>query len=272
MMMNKSIEEQILDYITGQLKDEELKIFEANLKSNRELKDEVEKVQSGLEIFENYVNIEIPDPSPSMDERFYRMLNKEKSKQPVNKNGLMSLLQKLTTVEFLKPALYGATMMFMGVLIGNYYTPKQIDITNTSNRLVSSKYLEKIHELAVVSMLQLPSVSKRLQAVSLVESSKTIDDVIITALFDTLNNDTNLNVRLIVLDTLAQFSNTADVRARLVNSITQQKSPMVQFAIADLMINLQETKAIKPLKKLLDNKDLIEPVREKIIYAVNELI
>lgn len=268
----KSIEEQVLDYITGQLKDEELEIFEENLKSNNELIDEVEKAQSGLGIFEKYANIETPDPTSSMDERFYRMLNEEKSKQTVNKNWLIILLNKLTSVEFLKPALYGATMMFIGALIGNYYTPKQIDITNTSNKFVSSKHLEKIKELAVVSMLQLPSVSKRLQAVSLVENSTTIDDVVITALFNTLNNDTNINVRLIVLDTLTQFSNTADVRARLVNSIKYQKSPMVQLVIANLMLNLQETKAIKPLKKLLDNKDLIEPVREKIIYAVNELI
>jgi len=267
IMMNKSIDELILDYVLGQLKGEELEIFEENLKNNSQLKHEVEKTQSAIKIFEKETSFKIPNPTQAMDDGFYKMLNNSQT------SNAKSWFAELINIEFLKPALYGAAMMLVGISIGHYYTGGQIDITNTENNLVTSEYSTKMQELAVVSMLQLPSVSKRLQAVSLVENSNNdVDNVIITALFNTLNNDSNLNVRLAVLDTLVQFSNTANVRLRLVNSITFQDSPMVQLAIADLMLDLQETKAIKPLKKLLDNKDLIEPVRKKIIYAVNELI
>jgi hypothetical protein len=66
------------------------------------------------------------------------------------------------------------------------------------------------------------------------------DEKVINALFTTLNNDLNVNVRLVALEALTQFAKDAIVREGLVKSLAVQDSPMVQVALADVMVKLQE--------------------------------
>jgi hypothetical protein len=261
--MKISFEEKILDYIDGNLSVEDSKEFENRLRVDKDLTQTVNDMQAARKILNQLDQQSIPEPSATMDDKFYSMLAQhDQSRQ---QHWLDTLLTWISPRVLVKPLLFGASMLLFGVLIGQYKYANNSEAGKMDE-------MSKMQDLAVVSMLQLNSASKRLQAVSLVESTKSADKVVLSALFTTLNNDSNINVRLAVLDTLAQFSNSADVRTKLVNSINQQQSPMVQIAIAELMLQLQERKAIKPLKQLLDNKDLIEPVREKIILAVNELI
>ncbi len=270
--MIKTNDELIMDYISGQLCAEDIEIFEHNLTHNPQLQNQLQEAQKSYDLLAKIETIKVPETSQSMDKSFYQMLSDEKSKlKSQQKSHDESLWSKLVNNSFLKPALYGSAMLMVGLFVGNLTSGQHNLQTNNQNNIVSTRY-NKMQDLAVVSMLQLPSASKRLQAVSLVDNSNKADDVVISALFETLNNDDNTNVRLAVLDALIQFSNTPKVRAQLVSSITNQNSPLVQVAIAELMLHLQESKAIKPLKKLLDNKDLIEPAREKILFAVNEII
>ena len=88
----------------------------------------------------------------------------------------------------------------------------------------------------------------------------------------TLNNDENVNVRLMTLDALTKLSHNARVREGLVQSITKQDSPLVQSAIADVMVKLQEKKSIKPLQRLLKQDNLNEMVKDKIKQSINQLI
>jgi hypothetical protein len=266
--MLKTNDELIMDYISGQLCTEDIEIFEHNLTNNPKLQEELHEAQKAYDLIVECEVIEVPEISQSMDKGFYQMLNDEKSKQ---KPKTKSIWSKLLNNSFLKPVFYGSVMLMVGFLMGNLTNQQKNNQPINENNIVSTRY-NKMQDLAVVSMLQLPSASKRLQAVSLVDNSNKVDDVVISALFETLNNDGNTNVRLAVLDALIQFSNTPKVRAQLVNSISNQNSPLVQVAIAELMLHLQESKAIKPLKELLDNKDLIEPAREKILFAVNKII
>jgi HEAT repeat protein len=57
-----------------------------------------------------------------------------------------------------------------------------------------------------------------------------------------------------------------------VESISQQESPLVQAAMADVMLKLQEKNAVKPLKKLLQQKNLNVLVRNKVEAAIARLI
>ncbi len=66
----------------------------------------------------------------------------------------------------------------------------------------------------------------------------------------------NVNVRLTTLEALTHFARDPVVREGLIQSILQQESPLVQAALADVMLKLQEKRAIQPFKKLLQQKDL----------------
>ena len=94
----------------------------------------------------------------------------------------------------------------------------------------------------------------------------------IDALLATLNNDPNVNVRLSTLDALAHLANHPEVREGLIQSIAQQDSPLLQSAIADVMLKLQEKRAVKSFRELLKQKDLNPGVRDKIKQTITQLI
>ncbi|HVW95538.1 MAG TPA: zf-HC2 domain-containing protein [Mucilaginibacter sp.] len=133
----------------------------------------------------------------------------------------------------------------------------------------------QVHELKQTMMLALlenPSASERIKGVSYTSQIKHADQEVIDALLATLNNDPNVNVRLSTLDALTRLANHPEVRLGLVQSITTQKSPLMQSAIADVMLKLQEKSSVRSLRELLKQKNLDEGVRDKIKQTITQLI
>ncbi len=265
-------EDKILDYILDHLEGQELTDFEKQLSHDAELQSAVETTRKTVGIYKSIDNIKVPETTVTMDDNFYAMLNNAKRKELSILDKALKLFENSFSFEKLKPVLYGAAMMAIGVYLGHNYQVQSVD-TAVNEQYVSTQNSNNMQQLAVVSMLQLPSVSTRLQAVNLVENSDNkVGEKVLNALLFTLNNDTNINVRLAVLNTLAKYSNTASVRLGLVNAIANQDSPMVQVAISELMLNLQESKAIKPLQELLNNESTISTAKERITNTLDQLI
>lgn len=131
--------------------------------------------------------------------------------------------------------------------------------------------VHEMREIMMLSLLQNPSASERLRAVSYTSEIRHVNPNIAAALLATLNNDPNVNVRLTTLEALAHFARDPVVREGLIQSILQQESPLVQAALADVMLKLQEKRAIQPFKKLLQQKDLNGMVRVKIEQTITRL-
>ena len=123
----------------------------------------------------------------------------------------------------------------------------------------------------MLSLLQNPSASQRMKAASYASESRTINPDILSALLTTLNNDPNVNVRLTTLDALTQYARNAAVREGLIQSILMQDSPLMQAALADVMLKLQEKRSIPSFKKLLQDKGLNDMVRSKIEQVITRL-
>ncbi len=77
----------------------------------------------------------------------------------------------------------------------------------------------------MLSMLQNPSASQRILAVGYTDEISQVNNKVIDALLTTLNEDPNVNVRLITLETLVKLSSEPKVSEGLVQSITLQESP-----------------------------------------------
>jgi len=131
--------------------------------------------------------------------------------------------------------------------------------------------MHEMRELMMLSLLQNPSASERMRAVSYTSEIHHVNPKIAEALLTTLNNDPNVNVRLTTLEALTHFARDPIVREGLIESILQQESPLVQAAMADVMLKLQEKRSIQPFKKLLQQKDLNGMVRSKIEDTINRL-
>jgi hypothetical protein len=88
----------------------------------------------------------------------------------------------------------------------------------------------------------------------------------------TLNADPNINVRLAALEALESFAAEPHVREGLIRSIALQDSPLVQVALAELMLSLQEKSSVNELKKILQQNKTPKEVREKIKKTIDVLI
>ena len=131
--------------------------------------------------------------------------------------------------------------------------------------------VHEMRELMMLSLLQNPAASERIRAVSYTSEIGHVNPHIAAALLATLNSDPNVNVRLTTLEALTHFARDPVVREGLIQSILQQESPVMQAALADVMLKLQEKRAIQPFKKLLQQKDLNGMVRSKIEQTITQL-
>ena len=149
--------------------------------------------------------------------------------------------------------------------------PGKADAATASQVQALSEQLREMRQMMMLSLLQNPSASQRMKAASYASESRTISPDILSALLTTLNNDPNVNVRLTTLDALTQYARNAAVREGLIQSILMQDSPLMQAALADVMLKLQEKRAIPSFKKLLQDKGLNDMVRSRIEQVITRL-
>ncbi len=135
-----------------------------------------------------------------------------------------------------------------------------------------SAQVQELKQGIMLVLLESPSASERIRAVSYADETGKTNQHVIEALFATLNNDPDVNVRLTTLDALTKFAGQPEVREQLVGAITSQDSPIMQYAIADLMLRLQEKKSVRSFRELLKQDNLEPGVREKITETVSKLI
>lgn len=149
--------------------------------------------------------------------------------------------------------------------------PADKPVSQTKQLAELTAQVHEMRELMMLSLLQNPAASERIRAVSYTSEIRRANPNITTALLATLNNDPNVNVRLTTLEALTHFARDPAVRQGLIQSILQQDSPLVQAALADVMLKLQEKRAIDPFKKLLQQKDLNGSVRQKVEKTITQL-
>lgn len=134
--------------------------------------------------------------------------------------------------------------------------------------------LESLRAVMMMALLEKESSSERLKAVHLVRE---IDldqagEKITDALFATLNEDPNPNVRLACIDELSRYADSAKVREKLIKAIQHQDSPLVLLSLADVMIALGEKRSLEPFKKAFDRASTPPEVRKDILSRLERAI
>jgi len=210
-----------------------------------------------------------PEPAESVRERFYHFLQQEKKNQKRTASHKVEQAQQYIKQFTGLPRLaYAAAIFLVGILIGNLMMP--LNGTNQKIEQLSSEVYQ-MREMMALTLLDNSSPTERLKAVNISSDIQNANSRIIDALFQTLNNDPNVNVRLAAIDALLKHHKESSVRERLVNSITVQESPVVQVALADAMVTIQEKRSIDEFKKLLEQDQLDQDVRNKLEHTIAAL-
>ena len=124
----------------------------------------------------------------------------------------------------------------------------------------------------MMSMLEERSASKRLQGLQISSNLVSENEQITNAMFVTLNNDESTNVRLAALTILTSYANDPEIRAGLVNSISEQKSPIMQVALAELMVELQEPMAKLEFQPILEGDYTPEEVKTTLRENLDKIM
>lgn len=268
------IQDRFYDLIDHQLSPTEQAEVENHLSVCADCQAELLATQ---EFLQQIQKVNPPKPSPEVRTRFYAMLDTFKYEEEVRQaNSWETLWQKLKASFTYKPAYnwaYSLVILGVGVLGGYFLGKPNNEEINYQNQVAAlSTQMQEMRQVMMLSMLENPSASERIKAVSYTDEMPMVDKEIIEALLITLNNDANDNVRIMTLEALAKLADQPMVREGLVASIIKQESPLMQSAMADVMVNLQEKRSVKYFNKLLKRKDIDHNVKSKIELSVQQII
>ena len=96
-------------------------------------------------------------------------------------------------------------------------------------------------------------------------------DEIVTALLDTLKHDDNVNVRLASIDALRRFAERTDVRRAAIDVLQTQRSPLVQMALIDFVVETQDRDAAGALRRISGDSESDQTVRARAAWGLEHL-
>lgn len=128
-----------------------------------------------------------------------------------------------------------------------------------------------MRQLVALSLLQQQSASDRLRGVSWSVQLEPADNEVLGALLQTLNTDSNVNVRLAAVDALKQFTAKSPVKRGLREALLRQDSPLVQIALVDWAVESRDRGAIDVLERLRQQADLNQTVQVRVANAIARL-
>ncbi len=259
-MERKQIDELVAKYNEGLADPAEIKLIEkliaageVDLTSLHELAGLDEQIQK----------MEMAAPSLSLDDKFYTALADEKrASRKTNSFSFPSL-------NSLFPRLAMAAVLILSGFAAGYFLQSPQQKTEVSEL---TKEVGDLKEMVMLSLMEKESATQRLKAVSLTSEMDQASDKVTNALFVALNKDENVNVRLAALEALKPYVSKSDVRKKLIESIDEQASPLVQMALAELMVSIHEKKSVDALKQLLEKESTPEEVKTKISESIKILI
>jgi hypothetical protein len=131
--------------------------------------------------------------------------------------------------------------------------------------------LRETRQMVALSLLQQQSASQRLKGVSWTGQIEMPGSEIVSALLDTLMHDANVNVRLASIDALRRFADQQNVRLAAVDALTRQDSPLVQIALIDFMVEINEREAVPELRRLSQDAAVNQAVRDRARWSLQRI-
>jgi hypothetical protein len=253
-----------------------LESLEAGIATESEIKEVERILEDGLIDLEDIEHhsvlvklisrLDAPSPSAALDHRFYSMLSAQKA--PVSTN----LWSRFMAWPPLMPRLAVAVLMLIVGMGAGYLLHQSATKPADAQIADLSQQVSDLQEMIMLSLLEKGSTTERLKAVNLTQQMEEASQKVTTALLQTLNHDENVNVRLAALEALKPYVSDGSVRKSLIESISRQESPLVQVALAELMVALQEKASVRELERIVASEKTPAEVKKRIRETIEVLI
>jgi len=261
-MTCQDIKEKFPDYLIGDLRQEEKEQMQNHIAACPSCRKELESLSA---IWTKLGVLPEVQPDAALRTRFYSMLEDYKNDLGEQKPKA-SLLEQIKN--WFRPVWTGRSafslsfsllFLFVGLAAGYFITGNPGRPAEISDL---RQEVQNMRQTLAVSLLEQSSASERLRGVNLSVNTEKPDSGLIEALLNTLNTDSNINVRLAAVDALYLFYDFPRVKEGIAQTLFTQDSPLVQVALIDLIVNVRERQAIESLKNLIQTKTLHPDVKQ----------
>lgn len=255
-MEQDHITDLLPEYLDGQLDSSRKRVVEKHLMLCSQCTAEKEELEILFKAFDEEITVE---PSASVGIGFEKMLKNEKQK--ISEGDKIISINRKKKRGFLRNFLKVAAVV--SLLLCSYFLGKFHQSERSTNTITDNSEIEDQHN-EMLALLTNTSASKRIKGVSYLEELPHLDKEIIYALRDRMLNDENSNVRLTAVEALGKWTDSEVVKESLIRALKTEKDPVIQIAIIQILVQIQEKKAVEPLQNLLKNKNTEPFVKEQI--------
>ncbi|WP_222982960.1 HEAT repeat domain-containing protein [Flagellimonas meishanensis] len=263
-MEKNHISDLLPDYLDKALSQKERKAVELHLEACSSCRKELEELSV---LFQAMDEDQIKVPTERLRKNFEDFLKMEKkaarkvvaiSQERNGSNWASNLLKVAASI-----ALLIASFQMGGVFQQRKANENLLALQNESLQM---------KQTAMLSLMENQSASKRIQGVSYIEEFENPDEAIINALADRFLHDENDNVRLTAFEALSRFTASETVKNVFIKALENEKNPSIQIAIIQTLVQMQEKKAIAPMKKLLEQEDTQPFIKNQIKEGLPKII
>jgi hypothetical protein len=256
-MEKETLESLIIDYIDNKLNTADRQFVEQELTRNPEAYKLYEELREVLQVMDKASNME---PSSKLSRSFEKMLQ-----QQIDETGPSKTVLFWPT--FYKVAAAVALLIVatgFGFWLSNHLE-QQREIAKLKLEMEQTRK-------AMMAMLENPlSASQRIQGVNVAMQMKKADPEIVQVLYKTMIDDANTNVRLSALEALNKFNFDPSVRKLLVTSLSIQSDPVVQIALIQILVQLNEKGVVNDLQKIIDDSGTMKAVKDEAYTGILKL-
>ena len=219
--------------------------------------------------------VPMEEPGPELDRKFRVMLDTYShgyNTAPENgtaRHRFDSFFGALRPGRPVFQAAAAIVILALGMFLGRsveYGKQREIEVASLK------KEVAHMRELVTISLLSQSSAIDRLQGVTMSRNVGNPDDRLLDALVNTLDTDPNVNVRLAAVDALGRYCDREWIRTALVTSLGNERSPLVQISLINLLVEIRELRAREALESLIEDQNSLEPVRKRARTGLEYLI
>jgi hypothetical protein len=206
-----------------------------------------------------------PEPDPAMRSRFLEVLE---AYQAGRASGMTGQVGNLPHLPHKWQAVLAFALLMVGVFLGRYVAEPR----GPSPEVAQLKgQVESLRQLVTLSLLQEQSPSSRLRGVTYSYQIAQPDAQVEQALLYAVNHDSNVNVRLSAVDALEKYAANPQIRRALADAVPVQDSPLVQIALMDLLVQLNDKQAAPALRRLAQDAQADNQVRQHAAWAAQRM-
>lgn len=258
----REVKEIMIDYQEVQLNQVVKGFVDDHLKICPDCSQSFQEIEQLFEKMRQYTP-ELPDQSTEAS--FLHLLEVEKLKAKRLKSTDLRVLG-------FKPSLIiqiaaAIALILIGFGVGNFNTKHAMN-----NKLaVLEQENFKMNKLVAFSLMENESASKRLQAVNYAQAIAEQDLEILQVLIEKMQNDKHVNVRLAAANALVQFADKALVVDALIGTLETEKNANMQIELIQILVSIQEKRAIPLMQDLLKKEEVPAYVKEQINSELEQI-